>query len=90
MVSILAPLQTIGGIKQIEVWSSGRESNKASGSFNYLGLDTEIVYPASAPHVASELSTLVNVGVKNLGTGIVSKHQVLTQLLRWLGKRLGC
>jgi cysteine-rich repeat protein len=76
LVSILAPLQTIGGNKQIEVWYPGREANKATAIFDYQGLETEIVYPTTGPRVASELSTLVNVGVKNLGIAITKSDQL--------------
>ena len=72
LVTFIAPFQSSGGNKQIQVWETGREANTATAAFSYIDVNKAAILYSDPAQGDSELTTLVNVGVENLGSIISS------------------
>jgi hypothetical protein len=72
IITFNAPSQSTGGDKEIQAWQTGREANLAKALFYYEDVNQAAIEYVDPRSVASERSSLVYVGILNLGLQITS------------------
>ena len=76
IVIFTAPYQSTGGDKAVQVWQTGRETNKGNGVINYIDVNKAAISYTNSSQGGSELTTYVAAGIENLGSTIASKSDL--------------